>query len=63
MQVVEHPLAVRDLARAEATRVGAIETGRMRFEPHAVERPVITARTQAAEPEGNDHEDDNTGTA
>jgi SAM-dependent methyltransferase len=53
--MIEHPLAVRDLARAEAPRVGAIEAGRMRFEPHAVERRVITARTQTAEREANDH--------
>ncbi len=35
MQMLEHPLAVLDLAPAETAAVGPVQAGRMAFETHA----------------------------
>jgi hypothetical protein len=55
MQVLEHALAVRNLARAQAARVGAVQAGRMGFEAHVVLSPAAGER--AGQRETDDHED------
>jgi hypothetical protein len=58
VQVLEHPLAVLDLAAAEPPGVGAIQPGGMAFESHFLQFSRIAVRTSLAQHEANDHEDD-----
>jgi hypothetical protein len=61
--MLEHPLAVLDLAPAEAPGIGTVQPRRMAFEAHAVETFVagVALRTYRAQRETNDHEDHDSG--
>ena len=62
--MLEHPLAVLDLAPAEPAAVGAIQTGRMAFETHAFQfRLDVASGARQTQRKTNDHEDDDIGGA
>ena len=65
MQMLEHPLAMRDLPRAEAAGAGAVQARRVRFEAHPVERGlvVVAPGPRPAQHEANEHEHDTNRTA
>jgi hypothetical protein len=58
--MLEHPLAVFDLAPAEPAGVSAVQARRMSFEPHAFEGrgAVLGPGASRTQGETNDHEDD-----
>lgn len=56
MQVREHPLAVLDLAAAQAPRIRPVQAGRMALEPGIVQLTGLLP--DCTGDEANDHETD-----
>jgi hypothetical protein len=56
MKVREHPLAVLDLAAAQAPRVRPVQAGRVTFEPGIVQ--MVGLLPECTGDEANDHDAD-----
>jgi hypothetical protein len=63
--MLQHALAVLNLAPAQPTRIGTIQPGRMALETHLVEprQARLICRGAATQCETDDHEDDDNNRA
>ena len=58
MQVLEHPLAMLDLATAEPSGIGPVQPRWMAFQAHFGKPVGAGLGTSGTQHEANDHEDD-----